>query len=119
VATLGGDASSTGSISFSLYGPEDPSCTRPPVFTSQRAVAGGGAYESAQFVPVTPGSYTWIASYSGDAANSPAGPGTCGEPAETVTVSPTLHPNPNPIPDTPGPVPRPKPPEPKRPPVTG
>jgi hypothetical protein len=85
-ATLSGGVSPTGSITFSLYGPTDTSCTSMPVTTSVVAVNGNGGYSSASYVPTQVGTYRWIASYGGDSGNSGAS-GACGDPAEAVTVS--------------------------------
>jgi hypothetical protein len=117
VATLIGGSSPTGAISFALYGPDDATCTKPPVFTSRTAVAGTGDHRSDPYVVVEPGVYRWVAQYSGDAANASAGPSACGEAAETVTVAASPAPNPNepfePTPGpSPGPVPAPTPPSP-------
>jgi hypothetical protein len=95
VAHLSGGASPRGSISFTLYGPEDPACTKPPAFTSEIPIGGAGDYPSALYVAFQPGTYHWVASYSGDFANAPAGPSGCGDTAEALTVSPTPTPNPN------------------------
>lgn len=77
-----------GTITFSLYGPSDTTCTSTPVFTSSAiAVNGDGTYGSGPFVPTEGvGSYRWIATYSGDAGNNQV-TGTCGASGETSTVS--------------------------------
>lgn len=70
-ATLAGGNSPTGSITFNLYGPNDATCTNPAAFTSTVPVAGNGNYfPPAGFLTVTPGTYRWIANYSGDSNNS-------------------------------------------------
>jgi hypothetical protein len=107
VANLSGGSAPTGVISFELYGPDDTTCAAPPAFTSQVEVARGGRYASAPYVVSRPGTYRWVASYSGDRANKPAGPTACGSPAETFTVSDAPSPNPNP--PLPNPTPNPKP----------
>jgi len=89
------------------------------VFTSIADVTGNRNYTSASFIPTQPGDYRWVATYTGDAANTGAGPTACGAGLETVTVDPAPGPN-----IDPGPTPRPpKPPKPKPPPpppiVTG
>ncbi|MDQ2725144.1 MAG: hypothetical protein M3Y36_06575, partial [Actinomycetota bacterium] len=38
--------------------------------------------------------YQYVATYSGDANNNPAGPSSCDDPAETATVTPTATPTP-------------------------
>jgi hypothetical protein len=88
-ATLSGGVSPTGVVTFNLYGPDDPSCAGPPVFTSpgQLLSPSPNLYASNIFFPVAPGTYRWVASYSGDAINGPA-IGLCGDPSETVFVAP-------------------------------
>lgn len=87
-AYLSGGSNPAGTITFKLHGPSDPSCTAPPVFTSTVSVSGNGSYTSESFVPVQPGPYRWVASYSGDPANHGAGPTGCGDPGESVTARP-------------------------------
>ena len=90
-ATLTGGVTPTGTVTFSLYGPNDPTCAGPVVFTSTNAVAADGTATSASFTPTSGGSYNWIAAYSGDANNSPVA-GACGDPNETsvVNAAPTV-----------------------------
>ncbi len=86
-ALLSGGSSPGGSITFTLYGPEDGSCASPPVYASVAvAVSGDGSYQSGEFVPSAPGVYRWIASYSGD-SDDEATAGVCREAGETATVS--------------------------------
>jgi hypothetical protein len=89
-AHLSGAIDPVGNITFSLFGPEDPTCSGPPVFTSVIAVMGNGDFRSASFVPPRPGTYRWVAAYSGDAMNAASGPGACNEAAETAVVSGVL-----------------------------
>jgi uncharacterized repeat protein (TIGR01451 family) len=70
MATISG-VNPTGSITFSLFGPNDATCSTPAVFTSTMQVNGNGNYPSAAFSPIAAGTYRWIANYSGDANNSP------------------------------------------------
>ncbi len=110
VAHLGGGLDPGGSITFELFGPADSGCSGRPVFTSIALVTGNGDYHSGTFVPAEPGTYRWVATYSGDAANTAAGPTGCGEAAETVTVRAEPGPNPDPGPHPPPPPPpKPKP----------
>jgi hypothetical protein len=88
-ATLSGGYNPTGTITFSAYGPGAPNCIGPASFTNTLAVTHGtGDYTSSPFTPLVPGRYRWVASYSGDANNSPPVAGTCGAATETVEVSP-------------------------------
>jgi hypothetical protein len=77
-----------GTITFSLYGPSDATCTATPVFTSSAVpVNGDGTYGSGPVVPTEgAGTYHWIASYSGDPSNNPVAE-SCGASGESSTVS--------------------------------
>ncbi|MCA1683937.1 MAG: hypothetical protein LC708_02255, partial [Actinobacteria bacterium] len=86
-ATVSGGFNPTGTLTFSLFGPDNASCTGTPIFTSVRPVNGPGAYTSGSFTPTAPGTYRWIAAYSGDVNNAPAAT-ACAEPLEQVVVSP-------------------------------
>jgi hypothetical protein len=130
VAHLSGGLAPFGTITFSLFGPDDLTCSRAPAFTTTVAVNGNGDYVSAPFTAPSPGSYRWVVTYSGDAMNTGASPTTCGDSAETTIVSatpgstpehgpnvPAGQPNQKPKPK-PKPKPRPPPPPPE-PVVTG
>ena len=79
----------TGVVTFTVYGPDDPTCTGAPIFTSSAQPLAGGppptAFSGSFFAP-TPGAYRWIAAYSGD-ANYPAVTGACNDPNETSMVT--------------------------------
>jgi hypothetical protein len=85
-ATLSGAYKPTGTLTFSLYGPGDSTCSHPPVFQASKTVSGNGAYRSADFVPKATGGYRWRASYTGDARNK-AVTAACNVPGESVTVT--------------------------------
>ena len=87
-ATLGSSGHPTGTITFTLFGPNDATCTGTPAFTSTKTVNGAGTYTSDSFLPTAPGTYSFVATYSGDANNAAAGPTPCNDPAEQVTVLP-------------------------------
>jgi hypothetical protein len=74
----------TGTITFKLYGAGDTSCAAAPVFTE--AVPFALPATSPPYTPTKAGTYTWVASYSGDSANA-AVSGGCGDPGETVSVT--------------------------------
>ena len=60
----------------------------------------GGAVVSATFTPTQPGTYRWVASFSGDANNNPVS-GACNDPNETVVVTaPVVLPPADPPPTT-------------------
>ncbi len=69
-ATLSGGHSPGGAVTFSAYGPDDPTCSGPPVWTSSPVpVTGEGTYASPSFIPASPGTYVMVAGYSGDSGN--------------------------------------------------
>lgn len=89
--TLAGGSSPTGTITFTLYGRADPTCAL-ALATSTATVTGNGNYASAPYAAATPGTYRWVAAYSGDGSNAPAATGTCGAAGQTISVRavPTL-----------------------------
>jgi hypothetical protein len=84
-ATLSGGVNPTGVMTFDLYGAQDARCSQASLFKSTISVSGNGSYQSQLFVPPAPGSYHYVASYSGD-ANNAAVTGTCAAPHETAIV---------------------------------
>jgi hypothetical protein len=75
----------TGTITLVLYGPDDTGCGRGSIFSSVRTVTGNGMYSSDWYTPTTPGTYRWVAVYSGDANYTPAAT-ACGDPNNTVLI---------------------------------
>jgi NHL repeat len=98
-ATLSGGNSPTGTITFTSYGPSDPTCANAPAYTSVPVpVSGAGDYgNSPTFTPSAAGTYRWRASYSGD-ANNDAVTGACNAANETSVVN--AIPIPLPVPTT-------------------
>ena len=87
-ATITGN-SPTGAIVFKLFGPGDSTCSNAPAFTSAaQSVSGNGSYTSPSFAPLSAGTYSWEALYSGDVNNAPVTT-ACSDPAETFTVKQT------------------------------
>jgi hypothetical protein len=85
-ATLLGGSSPTGTISFQLYASSDTECSKPIGATLSTSVTkGNGTYESPDITESIPGSYQWVASYSGDTNNAPA-KGACNDENEQVIV---------------------------------
>lgn len=75
----------TGTVTFSLYGPSNMTCTASPIFSSTVALSSTGTATSAGFSGTTAtGTYNWVASYSGDANSAPS-KSKCG--AEPVSVT--------------------------------
>ena len=85
-ATLSGGNSPTGTITFTVFGPDDADCSGTGTLVSTETVNGNDDYTSDSFTPGAPGRYRWIASYSGD-ANNDAATTACNDPGETVVVS--------------------------------
>src|SRR5947209_9131286 len=81
----------TGTMTFNLFGPfaagVAPVCTGAPFASQTVPVNGGGAYSTPTPVNITaPGTYTWVATYSGD-ANYIGSSTACGDPSETLTFA--------------------------------
>jgi hypothetical protein len=83
----------TGTVTFRLFGPSvTPLCTTTPVFTSPAvSVTPDGMAMSPDFLPSQPGSYYWVATYSGDANNTRVTT-RCGDKGETTVVEAPVKP---------------------------
>jgi hypothetical protein len=83
-------APANGTISFTAFGPGN--CTTVAFGPVTRAVSGDATYPTAaqpsvSFTPTAVGTYTWVASYSGDSPNTNAVPASaCPDPTGTETV---------------------------------
>jgi hypothetical protein len=106
--TLGGSISDTatisglvnpinGTITFSLYGPNDATCSGTNLVAGNAAftvgpVTANGNYVSPNFTPLAVGTYRWIANYSGDANNTATSNGCNGanEASAVGQITPTL-----------------------------
>jgi hypothetical protein len=86
-ATVTGAFLPTGTVTFSLYGPTDATCTGTAIFTSTVALSAGGTATSASFSSTSAaGTYNWVAAYSGDARSAPS-TSKCGAEPVHVTAS--------------------------------
>ena len=85
--TLGGGVNPTGTLTFTLFGPDNPTCAGTPIFTATTAVSGNAFYESSRFRTFAAGTYTWLAAYGGDANNTASPPTPCSTPSAKVTVA--------------------------------
>ena len=84
-----GASAPTGTVTFTVFGPDNVTCAGAPVFTSaDRPLAGGPPpmATSAAFTPAAPGDYRWIATYSGD-ANYSGATSACNDPNETSVIT--------------------------------
>jgi hypothetical protein len=91
-AILSGAHGPSGTITFSLFGPADGDCTGTPIATNTVTVLDNGTFAAEPFTPTVPGTYRWVAAYSGDGENE-AETGTCGDEGATSIVdeaTPTL-----------------------------
>lgn len=98
-AHLTGGDNPTGTITFTLYGPDDEDCET-VIYTEVVDVDGNGDYSTdGDGLPVdgnialTAGTYQWIAYYGGDDNNEDAGPTACDDPREASVITaaaPTL-----------------------------
>jgi hypothetical protein len=70
-ATLQGGYTPGGTISFQIYGPVAAGCAKPSAVNTV-TVAANGTVSSDPFVAQRPGRYSFVTSYSGDAANQGA-----------------------------------------------
>jgi hypothetical protein len=79
--TLAGGSAPTGTIAFTVFGPQPlppSSCASGGTTVGAANVNGNGTYQpSAGFTPPSPGEYWWYAGYGGDAGDEPAG-SACG-----------------------------------------
>jgi hypothetical protein len=83
----GGFAPVTGTLTFTVTGPNDQYCSGTPVHTSTVSVTGAGTYDSGPFTPTAPGTYTYRIRYSGDPNNYGVGPSACLDQSASVTVA--------------------------------
>ena len=88
VATLANGFRPTGTITWSLYGPNDNACTGTPQTTAPVTVNGNGSYTSPSITVTQAGTYHWVATYSGDGYN-PEVVGLCSDANESVTATTT------------------------------
>jgi hypothetical protein len=83
-ATLTGGFAPTGSVTFSLYGPGDVTCSN-ALWSTTAPVGAGGVSHSGNVQAGAAGIYNWIATYSGDLNNLPVS-SQCG--SEPVVITP-------------------------------
>ena len=78
----------TGTVTFAVFGPDNPTCAGPPVATSTTALSGSvpRTATSNAFMPTVVGTYRWVATYNGDTTYVPVA-GPCNAPGETTVVT--------------------------------
>ena len=86
-ATLLDGYNPTGTITFTLYAPDDTTV----VDTESVTVSGNGTYSTpGGYLPVSLGTYQWVASYGGDSNNNSVAESLGNEPVAVEPASPTL-----------------------------
>ncbi|MBO0708392.1 MAG: hypothetical protein J2P44_08520, partial [Candidatus Dormibacteraeota bacterium] len=92
LATVSGGFAPTGSVTFELFGPDDPTCTGTPVHTFTDIPLSGGppSAASGSFATTTAGTYRWIGIYSGDDDNASVSSGCQEEPVTVDKASPAV-----------------------------
>jgi uncharacterized protein (DUF2141 family) len=94
VATLtapSGVPAPTGTVTFKVYGPSNPTCGSTAFLTSTVSlVTSGGVTKatSGNFTPTRPGTYRVVASFSSGDSNYVGGSTACGAPGESEVVTP-------------------------------
>ena len=84
-AHLSGGYQPTGTVSFTVYGPNDSNCSGTATVIGSAQVDANGDAVSPGYKPTAPGTYRFVASYSGD-ANNLAASGHCNDANESVDV---------------------------------
>jgi hypothetical protein len=107
VVLSSGTIAPTGTVTYQLFNSAD--CSGTPILEETLPiVAGNPLPESSMYFATTPGTYSWVVSYSGDEFNEPAVSG-CGEEyllvAEAPTPTPTATPATPVVTETPTPEP--------------
>jgi hypothetical protein len=82
-ATVTGGSNPTGSVSFSLYGPGDTTCTGTVLFTQTVTLTSGSASTTGGYTTTQAGTYNWTAHYDGDSNNN-AADSLCGSEAVVI-----------------------------------
>src|SRR5882762_1828417 len=86
-ATINGGTQSGGTVTYTFF--TNGLCTAPGTSASTVSVTNGVVPDSSAFTPVTPGSYSFNATYSGDANNNKAS-SSCESLNVTSKLTPTL-----------------------------
>src|SRR5207245_524988 len=76
----------TGTITFTLYGPNDATCTV-VAFTDTKLVSGNADYTSCSFTAIQAATIRWLSLHDALPIYNAAGPTACADPAEAVVVT--------------------------------
>jgi hypothetical protein len=90
-ATVTGGFNPGGTVTFALFGANDPSCDGKPLHTETKELnEDGTAHTSDTFTTAAAGTYHWVASYSGDQNNN-AVKALCTDESQTIgKATPTI-----------------------------
>jgi hypothetical protein len=113
-ALQGGFGVLTGTVTFTLTGPNDQFCSGPTFYTETIPIDGAGSYDSGSFTPTIAGTYTYRVSYSGDTNNYGVPISSCLNQGDSIAIATSqLAPPATPAPPSdPGPPATPGPPAP-------
>ena len=89
-ATVSGGSSPSGTVTFKLYGPSDPTCSNSPLYTETANLSGGSAATTGGPAAAAAGTYHWAATYNGDAGNNTASSACTDEAVTIAKNSPTI-----------------------------
>ncbi len=90
-ASLSGGISPTGTVKFSLFDPNDSTCSGTAIYTETSNVSGSfTAATSTGFATNEVGTWHWQAHYSGDSQNSSSDSACSAEPVVTNQASPSI-----------------------------
>ncbi len=95
-AQVSGGVSPTGTVTFSLFGPADATCSGTALYTKTVALSGGNAATTDGPASTLAGTYHWTATYNGDGNNNTASSTCASEPVTVGKASPTIATTPNP-----------------------
>lgn len=87
-ATVTGGYNPTGTVTFTLWGPDDVDCDGTSIFSEIVTLSGGSASTTTGHTVTAAGTYAWTASYSGDANNNTATSGCTDEEVVIAKNSP-------------------------------
>ena len=89
-ATVTGGLNPTGTVTFNLFGPGDPTCSGAPLSTFPSNPLSGGSATSGSITTVAVGTYHWVATYNGDANNTTVSSACADEPVTITQATPAI-----------------------------
>ncbi len=95
-AHVSGGFSPSGNVTFSLYGPSDPTCTGQALYTKTVDLSGSDAATTDGPSANAVGTYHWTATYNGDGNNETASSACASEAVDVGKASPGIATTPNP-----------------------